>query len=83
MELLFSIPVNENKYLILKKISVKLDILKILVRLSKDTQCLREDKYLVLQASLAEIGKMLGGWIRSHENLSSKRLSEEPTSSSD
>ena len=53
------------------------------MRLAKDSQCLREGKYLILQANLAEIGRMLGGWIRAQKNLSDKRLSEEPTSNSD
>lgn len=75
-ELLFSVPLNPNKTSALQKMSIKLDLLKILLRLAKDNQCLRDKDYLILQANLQEIGKMLGGWIR-------KKLSEEPTPSSD
>jgi hypothetical protein len=56
--------------------------LKILLRLSKDNQCLREKDYLSLQDHLQEIGKMLGGWIRASKAFD-KRLSEKPTSGSD
>ncbi len=64
-ELLFSIPTANNKAATLQQISIKLDLLKILLRLSKDCLALRDKKYLELQAILQEIGKMLGGWIRS------------------
>lgn len=65
LELLFAIPQSSNKLLILQKMSVKLDLLKILVRLSKDTQAISDKNYLKLQGYLQEIGKMLGGWIKS------------------
>ncbi|KKQ10018.1 MAG: hypothetical protein US19_C0009G0020 [Candidatus Daviesbacteria bacterium GW2011_GWB1_36_5] len=64
-ELLFSVSISNQKLLLLQKISTKLDLLKILLRLSKDSQSLTDKKYLELQAYLQEIGKMLGGWIRS------------------
>ena len=78
-ELLFSVPITSDKLLTLQKMSIKLDLLKILSRLAKDNQCLKEKEYILLQAKLQEIGRMLGGWIRS-QNVSNKRLSEEPTS---
>jgi len=46
-------------------LSAKLDLLKLLVRLAYETKCLNMTKYLTLQEQLQEIGKMLGGWIRS------------------
>ncbi|MBI2327070.1 diversity-generating retroelement protein Avd [Candidatus Curtissbacteria bacterium] len=64
-ELLFSVPNSKNKLEVLLQISIKLDLIKILLRLSKDTQAIKNNKYLELQAVLQEIGKMLGGWIRS------------------
>jgi hypothetical protein len=65
IELLFSIPTSANKISILQIMSVKIDLLKVLLRLSKDTQTLNNKEYLELQTILAEIGKMLGGWIKS------------------
>ena len=64
-ELLFSIPVSENKSKTLQQMSIKLDLLKTLLRLSKDSLAIKNKNYLVLQLILQEIGKMLGGWIRS------------------
>ena len=64
LELLFFVPLSPNKLETLQTMSVKVDLLKVLLRLAKDTQALSEGKYLSLQEMLQEIGKMLGGWIR-------------------
>ncbi len=71
LELLFSIPASQQKLILLNKISTKIDLIKILVRLSKDTQSLNNNKYLELQENLQEIGKMLGGWIRAQKQKES------------
>ena len=63
-ELLFSIPSTINKIPTLEQTSIKLDLLKILLRMSKDSQSITDKKYLELQAMLHEMGRMLGGWIR-------------------
>ena len=65
LELLFSIPVSDNKLTTLNLISIKLDLLRVLIRLSKDSQAIKDKKYLELQTILQEIGRMLGGWIKS------------------
>ena len=44
-----------------------LDQLRIFFRLCFETQCFSEKKYLVLVTHLDEMGKMIGGWIRSLE----------------
>lgn len=49
----------------LEKTSVKLNFLKICVRLMKDVKAISPKTYIVLEANLDEIGKMLGGWIKS------------------
>ncbi|MBI3385710.1 four helix bundle protein [Candidatus Gottesmanbacteria bacterium] len=64
MELLFAIPFVPSKLNILEKMSVKIDLLKVLLRLAKDTRAISTGKYIELQATLQEIGKMLGGWMR-------------------
>lgn len=56
---------HEQKLAILQKASIKLDLLKMLIRLSLDTKCLDNKKYQLTSAQLVEIGKMLGGWIKS------------------
>ena len=54
-----------NKAPILEKASVKLNTLRFLIRLMKDTKSLDNKKYICLQEMIDEIGRMLGGWIRS------------------
>jgi len=55
---------REQKLPALQKISVKLDLLKILLRLSSETKCLDNNKYQQLVSQLFEIGRMLGGWLK-------------------
>ncbi len=64
-EFLFEVPLSSNKISALERISIKVDLLKVLLRSAKDTQTITDKKYLELQLILQEIGKMLGGWIRS------------------
>ncbi|OGD85590.1 hypothetical protein A2696_00975 [Candidatus Curtissbacteria bacterium RIFCSPHIGHO2_01_FULL_41_13] len=55
---------REQKLPVLQKVSIKLDILKILLRLSQQTNCIDNNRYQQLAAQIIEIGKMLGGWIK-------------------
>ncbi len=54
-----------QKQEVLELASVKLNLLRFLVRLMKDTRSLDTKKHLALQTHIDEIGRMLGGWIRS------------------
>ena len=56
---------RKNKFGYLEDAAAKLDLLKILMRLAEDTKAVSAKRYLVLSEKLQEIGKMLGGWIRS------------------
>ena len=49
----------------LEKVSVKLNFLKVCIRLMKDVKAITPKTYIVVEADLDEIGKMLGGWIKS------------------
>ena len=46
-------------------ISNKLDLLKVLIRLAKETRTINNTQYLQIQEIVQEIGKMTGGWIKS------------------
>ncbi len=50
---------------ILDKASARLNMLRLFVRLMKDTKSLDGKKYILLETHIDEIGRMLGGWIRS------------------
>jgi four helix bundle protein len=56
---------ERDKFPYLKKISVELDKLRILIRLSKDLKFISIKQYSFVAEKVNEIGKMLGGWIKS------------------
>ena len=56
---------ERDKLAYLKKISVELDKLRILVRLSKDLRFISIRQYSFAAEKINEIGKMLGGWMKS------------------
>jgi hypothetical protein len=53
-----------DKLPVLQKASIKLDVLKVFIRLCKDLKILDNKKYLILESQIQEIGRMLGGWIK-------------------
>ena len=56
---------KNDKSLLLEKASVKLNILRFMIRLMKETNIFGTKKYVVLQATVDDLGRQLGGWIRS------------------
>lgn len=56
---------KSEKLRILEQASNKFDTLKVLFRMAKELKMMDNKKYLSLQEKQQEIGKMLGGWIRS------------------
>ena len=69
-ELLFKVSLvsRTQRLEILRNVSSKLDLLKILLRLANDNKDINTKTYLNLQQNLQEIGKMTGGWIRYIKN---------------
>ena len=49
----------------LEEVSAKLNLLRVFLRLAKDVKVLDMKKMAVLQEMVDEIGRMLGGWIKS------------------
>ena len=56
---------RNNKVTILEQASVKLNTLRLLIRLMKESSTFDTKKYVALQTIIDEIGRQLGGWIRS------------------
>jgi len=56
---------KSEKLPILEKSSVKLNLFRVFIRLSKEVKAIDNKKYLLLQESTDKIGRMLGGWIKS------------------
>lgn len=57
--------IKQEKMDYLSKAATKLDLLKLLLRLGEDTKAIPIKRYLILIEKLQEIGRMLGGWIKS------------------
>ena len=55
---------REQKLPVLQKVSIKLDVIKILLRLANETKCLDNSNYQQTISHILEIGRMLGGWIK-------------------
>jgi hypothetical protein len=56
---------KSQKLIVLEKANLKLGFLRVFVRLMKDVKTIDLKTYAVFEESLDEIGRMLGGWIRS------------------
>jgi len=54
-----------EKLPVLQNVSLKVNFLRIFVRLTKDVKAIDNKKHLRLQEMIDEIGRMLGGWIKS------------------
>ena len=69
MDLLESIIMASNlskqeKLPVLRKASLKIDLLRVFFKLGKDLKIIENKKYVELENSITEIGKMVGGWIK-------------------
>ncbi len=56
---------KQDKLPILERVSVKLNVLRVFLRLLKEVKALDTKKYILLETMIDEIGRMLGGWIKS------------------
>lgn len=56
---------KEKKNTLLERASIRLNILRFFIRLMKENKSLDMKKYTLLQGIIDEIGRMLGGWIKS------------------
>ncbi len=63
--LLASHAAKGDKLPMLEKTSAKLNLLRVFLRLMKEVKALDNKKYTSIQEIIDEIGRMLGGWIRS------------------
>ena len=55
----------ENRAGQLARVSAKIDMLRVFLRLTFDVKVINNKKYLLLQETLDEIGRMLGVWLKS------------------
>jgi hypothetical protein len=55
----------EHRLESLAQVAPSVDMLRVFIRLSADVKAINDKQYLSLQAAIDEIGRMLGGWIKS------------------
>lgn len=56
---------KEQKLKTLQEANAKFDVIKVFFRIAREFKIIDNKKYLTLEERAQEIGKMLGGWIRS------------------
>ena len=62
-----------KKTLILKKINIEIEKLRIFLRLCRERKMLSENQYECIQEKLYSAGKMIGGWFK-HSNRNEQSL---------
>ena len=50
---------------LLQRANLQLEILRFQMRLAKDLQCLKVDSYGFATKAIDDIGKLIGGWLKS------------------
>jgi len=56
---------KDKKLPILQHASLKLNLLRVFIRLMKDVKSINLKQYALMEENIDEIGRMLGGWIKS------------------
>jgi len=56
---------GKDKLPALEGVNFKLNMLRVFIRLLKDIKAIDSKKYVTLESATDEIGRMLGGWIKS------------------
>jgi hypothetical protein len=59
------LPKGTEKLANLERASIKLNFLRVFIRLMKETRAIDAKKYIAIQAVIDEVGRQIGGWIRS------------------
>lgn len=68
VELLIEAKYRRDKKLILKKINLCLEKIRILLRISHGTQLISTKSYNFAVKSINEVGMMLGGWLKQQKD---------------
>lgn len=65
LELLINAKYTRQCRELLETANLRLETLRFQMRLAKDLQCLRANSYAFAAKAIDEIGKLVGGWLRS------------------
>jgi hypothetical protein len=65
LETLIAAKYTKNRQRLLEEANLNLEILRFQMRLAKDLHCLKVESYAFAAKSIEEIGRLIGGWLRS------------------
>ena len=65
LETLIRAKYSRQRQPLLEQANLSLEILRFQMRLAKDLQCLKVDSYGFATKAIDEIGKLVGGWLKS------------------
>ena len=65
LETLIAAKYTKNRQRLLEDANLSLEVLRFQMRLAKDLQCLKVESYAFAAKSIDEIGRLVGGWLRS------------------
>ena len=65
LELLIRAKYSRQRQPLLEQANLTLEILRFQMRLAKDLQCLKVESYGFAAKAIDEIGKLVGGWLKS------------------
>lgn len=65
LEKLIKAKYTRQRQELLERANLLLEILRFQMRLAKDLQCLKVDSYRFATKAIDEVGKLVGGWLRS------------------
>ena len=65
LETLIRAKYSRQRLPLLEQANLMLEILRFQIRLAKDLQCLKVESYGFAAKAIDEIGKLVGGWLKS------------------
>ena len=70
LETLIEAKYTKNRQRLLEEANLALEVLRFQMRLAKDLQCLKVESYGFAAKAIDEIGRLVGGWLRSRPEAS-------------
>ncbi len=70
LETLIQAKYTRNRQRLLEDANLALEVLRFQMRLAKDLQCLKVESYGFAARAIDEIGRLVGGWLRSRPEAS-------------
>jgi hypothetical protein len=67
LELLIQAKFSRERRDLLRRANLTLEVLRFQMRLAKDLQCLRVESYGFAAKSIDEIGRLVGGWMKTRD----------------